>query len=96
MKAKRILLMLLVFSLFLIAGPGCRVQSPTYHKKGMIYAGKRSGKVPPGKMKKAMGAKSASAFAPGHNKNSKAIASGKGKKPKVPSYKKNKHYKKRK
>jgi hypothetical protein len=80
MKAKRNLLILLVFSLFLMVGTGCHVHHPRYHKKGMIISTRPNGKVPPGQMKKVTGAQSAKAYAPGQNKSSK----GNG-----PKYKKN-------
>lgn len=80
MKLKRNLLILLIASLFLLVGPSCRVHRPHYHKKGMIISTNPSGKLPPGKMKKAMGDQSAKAYAPGQNKSSK----GNG-----PKYKKN-------
>jgi len=78
MKAKRNLFILLIFSFFLLVGPGCRVHQPHYHKKGMIISSRPSGKVPPGHMKKAMGAKSAKAFAPGQNKPHKYNKGKKG------------------
>jgi len=75
MKITRNFLLLLVFSLFIALGSGCRshksvTHRPAYHKKGMIISTKPSGR-PPGQMKKAFGVKSAKAFAPGHNKSSK-------------------------
>lgn len=85
MKISRNILLLLVFSLFVVLGSGCRVHrhSPQYHKRGMIISTHPSGKIPPGQMKKMMGDKSAKAYAPGHNKSPKGYAQGHNKNGKV-------------
>ncbi|HET6557072.1 MAG TPA: hypothetical protein VFG54_07130 [Prolixibacteraceae bacterium] len=80
MIEKRNLVILLVFYFFLVFASSCRVHHPQYHKKGMIITSKPTGKLPPGQVKKEMGAKSAKAYAPGQNKSSKG---------KDPKYKKN-------
>jgi hypothetical protein len=64
-----IVLTLLVFSV--IAVSSCRVFYPTHPAKKtntVIIQSNPSGKVPPGQMKKATGAKSAKKYAPGQNK----------------------------
>lgn len=71
MIEKRNLVILLILYFFLMFASGCGVQHPNYHKKGMIISTKPTGKLPPGKMKKAMGDQSAKAYAPGQNKGSK-------------------------
>ena len=71
MRAKKNILILLVLSIFLIIGSGCRVQQKRTISRGQIISSQPSGKVPPGQMKKATGAKSAKAYAPGQNKKFK-------------------------
>ena len=71
MIEKRNLVILLILYFFLMFASSCRVQHPHYHKKGMIVSTKPTGKLPPGKVKKAMGDKSAKAYAPGQNKGPK-------------------------
>lgn len=71
MKTIKHFLPLLVFSLFVLLGTGCRVQSPTYHKRGVIISTHPQGKIPPGQLKKMTGAQSAKAYAPGQNKKHK-------------------------
>lgn len=92
MKMSKNLLLLFVFSLFLLLGSGCHTHRhyPQYHKKGMIITSKPNGKVPPGQVKKMTGDRSAKAYAPGQNKNSKAYSKGSGKSGK---YEKNKPHK---
>ncbi|HET6558322.1 MAG TPA: hypothetical protein VFG54_13470 [Prolixibacteraceae bacterium] len=75
MMAKRNLLILLMVYFFLTMVSGCRVHHPQYHKKGMIISTHPAGKAPPGQVKKATGAKSAKAYAPGQNKNKKGTVS---------------------
>lgn len=78
MKTSKNILLLLVFSLFILLGAGCSVHRhyPQYHKKGMIISTRPSGKIPPGQMKKMMGEQSAKAYAPGHNKSAKIHGGG--------------------
>lgn len=78
MRISKNILLLLVLSLFILLGSGCRVHRhyPQYHKKGMIITSRPNGKVPPGQVKKMTGDKSAKAYTPGHNKGSKAYAKG--------------------
>lgn len=78
MKTSKNTLLLLIFSLFILLGSGCRVHrhNPQYHKKGMIISTRPSGKMPPGQMKKMMGDKSAKAYAPGQNKGAKIHGGG--------------------
>jgi hypothetical protein len=85
MKISKNILLLLVFSLFILMGTGCRVHrhGPQYTKRGMIISTHPSGKIPPGQMKKMMGDKSAKAYAPGHNKGPKGYAQGHNKSAKI-------------
>lgn len=71
MKIKRNLLVLLLLSVFLIIGTGCKVQQKRTMSKGQIISSPPAYKMPPGQMKKATGAKSAKAYAPGQNKKYK-------------------------
>lgn len=78
MKSTKNILLLLIFSFFILLGTGCQVHrhNPQYHKKGMIISTRPSGKMSPGHMKKMMGEKSAKAYAPGHNKSAKIHGNG--------------------
>jgi len=72
MKTKKNLLVLLLFSVFLIFGSGCTVIRPHHHpSKTVIIHSNRSGRIPPGQMKKITGAKSAKQYAPGQQKKHK-------------------------
>lgn len=73
MKTKKTILLLFLISAFLIIVPGCTIIRPGYHhhSRTVIISTNPSGKVPPGQMKKATGAKSAKAYAPGQNKKPK-------------------------
>lgn len=72
MKTKKHLLILLLLSVFLLFGTGCRVYAPQHHSRTMFIHTNPNGKIPPGQMKKMTGAKSAKQYAPGqvkkHNK----------------------------
>lgn len=68
MRAKSLsLVIVLVVAIFAIS-PGCKVYHPK-HKSGTVLAPNPSGKVPPGQVKKATGAKSAKQYAPGQKKH---------------------------
>lgn len=75
MKTKKNLLILLLISSFLILETGCTIVRPGYYHptRTVIIQTNPNGKIPPGQMKKATGAKSAKQYAPGqqkkHNKN---------------------------
>lgn len=71
MKAKKRLLILLLFSVFLIFGSGCTIIKPQQRSKGVVIQSNRSGRIPPGQMKKLTGAKSAKQYAPGQQKKHK-------------------------
>ncbi|MDP2113021.1 MAG: hypothetical protein Q8K69_03060 [Bacteroidota bacterium] len=69
MKTKTHLLILLLFSVFLIFGSGCTIIKPQQQRsKGVVIHSSRSGRIPPGQMKKMTGAKSAKQYAPGQQK----------------------------
>ena len=78
MKTKKQTLILFLVFAFLIIGSSCTIIRPAYHhpSRTVIISTNPSGKIPPGQMKKATGAKSAKAYAPGQNKKNK----GQGKK----------------
>jgi hypothetical protein len=71
MKTKAHLLILLLFSVFLIFGSGCTIIKPQQRSKGVVIQSNRSGHIPPGQMKKLTGAKSAKQYAPGQQKKHK-------------------------
>lgn len=71
MKIKRSLFILILIAIFLIPATGCKVVQPHRHSKSVIFRSNPSGKVPPGQLKKATGAKSAKEYAPGQNKKKK-------------------------
>jgi hypothetical protein len=70
MKTRKSFLILFLFALFLIFGTGCTIIRPGYHypSRTVIIQTNPNGKVPPGQMKKATGAKSAKQYAPGQVK----------------------------
>ena len=79
MKTQRHFLILFLVSVFLVFGTGCMVIRPQHHprpSRTVIIHSNPSGKIPPGQMKKATGAKSAKHYAPGQQKANK----GQGKK----------------
>jgi hypothetical protein len=73
MKTKNQFLILFLVSLFLIFGTSCTVIRPQHHHPSgtVIIHSNPSGKIPPGQMKKATGAKSAKQYAPGQAKKHK-------------------------
>ena len=73
MKTKIKLLFLLFISAFLIIGTSCTIVRPGYHhpSRTVIIRTNPNGKIPPGQMKKATGAKSAKQYAPGQQKKHK-------------------------
>ena len=58
----------LVFILIFSFTSGCRVISPHYHSNSVTIQTNPNGKIPPGQLKKATGAKSAKKYAPGQVK----------------------------
>jgi len=70
MKTKKSILFLFLISAFLILGTSCTIVRPGYHhpSRTVIIHSNPNGKVPPGQMKKATGAKSAKHYAPGQVK----------------------------
>lgn len=69
MKTNNSIFTLFLIAIFLVSATGCRVVRPHHHRsKTVIVAPNPSGKVPPGQVKKATGAKSAKEYAPGQNK----------------------------
>ena len=73
MKTKKQTLILFLISAFLIIGSSCTIIRPGYHhpSRTVIIRTNPNGKVPPGQMKKATGAKSAKDYAPGQQKKQK-------------------------
>jgi flagellar basal body-associated protein FliL len=71
MKTKSSLFLIILIVIFLIPVAGCKVVHPHSHSKSVILQPNPSGKVPPGQVKKATGAKSAKEYAPGQNKKNK-------------------------
>jgi len=73
MKTKKQTLILFLVSAFLIIGSSCTIIRPGYHhpSRTVIIRTNPNGKVPPGQMKKATGAKSAKDYAPGQQKKHK-------------------------
>jgi hypothetical protein len=71
MKPTKQLLILLLFSVFLIVGSGCTIIKPQHRASGVVIHSSRSGRIPPGQMKKLTGAKSAKHYAPGQQKKHK-------------------------
>jgi hypothetical protein len=73
MKTKNQILILFLISAFLILGTGCTIVRPGYYHptRTVIIQTNPNGKIPPGQMKKATGAKSAKQYAPGQNKKQK-------------------------
>ena len=71
MNPTKHLLILLLFSVFLVFGSGCTVIKPQQRSKGVVIQSNRSGHIPPGQMKKLTGAKSAKQYAPGQQKKHK-------------------------
>lgn len=69
--AMKHLLILLLFSVFLVFGSGCTITKPQQRSKGVVIQSNRSGHIPPGQMKKMTGAKSAKQYAPGQQKKHK-------------------------
>lgn len=76
MKTKNQILVLFLISVFLIFGTSCGIVRPGYHRpsRTVIIHTNPNGKIPPGKMKKATGAKSARQYAPGQQKAHKGQA----------------------
>ncbi len=68
MKTKSLLLLIILVIAVFAVSPGCKVHHPKY-KSGILVAPNPSGKVPPGQVKKATGAKSAKQYAPGQKKH---------------------------
>jgi flagellar basal body-associated protein FliL len=71
MKTKNSLFILILIVIFLIPVAGCKVVQPHRQSKSVIFRSNQSGKIPPGQLKKATGAKSAKEYAPGQNKKKK-------------------------
>ena len=71
MKTKSSLFILILIVIFLIPVAGCKEVHPKRQTKSVILQPNSSGKVPPGQVKKATGAKSAKVYAPGQNKKKK-------------------------
>ena len=72
MKTNNSIFTLFLIAIFLVSATGCRVIRPHHHRsKTVIVAPNPIGKVPPGQVKKATGAKSAKQYAPGQNKKKK-------------------------
>lgn len=73
MKTKNQILILFLISVFLILGTGCTIIRPGYYHptRTVIIQTNPNGKIPPGQMKKATGAKSAKQYAPGQQKKHK-------------------------
>ncbi|HAQ20799.1 MAG TPA: hypothetical protein DCR40_16435 [Prolixibacteraceae bacterium] len=78
MKTKKQFLILLLISVFLILGASCKIARVGYYHptRTVILQTNPNGKMPPGHMKKATGAKSAKQYAPGQVKKQ----NGQGKK----------------
>ena len=70
MKTRKSYLILFLISAFLILGTSCTIVRPGYHRpsRTVIIHTNPNGKIPPGQMKKATGAKSAKQYAPGQQK----------------------------
>jgi hypothetical protein len=73
MKTKNQILIFFLISAFLILGNSCTIIRPGYHhpSRTVIIQTNPNGKIPPGQMKKATGAKSAKQYAPGQQKKHK-------------------------
>lgn len=73
MKTRKSYLILFLISAFLILGTSCTIVRPGYHppSRTVIIKTNPNGKIPPGQMKKATGAKSAKQYAPGQQKKQK-------------------------
>lgn len=74
MKTQNQLLILFILALFLVFGSSCKVIRPQQHprpSRTVIIHSNPNGKIPPGQMKKATGAKSAKHYAPGQAKKHK-------------------------
>jgi len=73
MKTRKPFLILFLLAAFLVFGTGCTIIRPGYHhtSRTVIIRTNPNGKIPPGQMKKATGAKSAKQYAPGQNKKHK-------------------------
>lgn len=72
MKTRKPFLILFLLAVFLVFGTGCMVIRPHHHpSRTVIIHSNHKGKVPPGQMKKATGAKSAKQYAPGQQKKHK-------------------------
>jgi hypothetical protein len=73
MKTKSHFLILFLLSVFLVFGTGCTIIRPNHQhpSRTVIIKTKADGKIPPGQMKKAPGAKSAKQYAPGQVKKNK-------------------------
>jgi hypothetical protein len=78
MKTRKPFLIHFLLAVFLVFGSGCTIIRPGYHhpSRTVIIHTNPNGKIPPGQMKKATGAKSAKQYAPGQVKKQ----SGKSKK----------------
>ena len=73
MKTKNQILILFLISAFLILGTSCKIARVGYYHptRTVIIKTNPNGKIPPGQMKKATGAKSAKQYAPGQQKKQK-------------------------
>jgi len=73
MKTRKPFLILFLLAAFLVFGTGCTIIRPGYHhpSRTVIIKTNPNGKIPPGQMKKATGAKSAKQYAPGQQKKQK-------------------------
>jgi len=73
MKTKKQFLILLLISVFLILGTSCKITRVGYYHptRTVILQTNPNSKIPPGKMKKKTGAKSAKQYAPGQQKKHK-------------------------
>lgn len=73
MKTQRLVILIVSFALIFTFASGCRVVQPKYRTNAVIIQTNPNGKIPPGQIKKATGAKSAKNYAPGQNKKGKKI-----------------------
>jgi hypothetical protein len=73
MKVQKLLLNLILVSVFLVFGTSCTIIRPNHQhpSRTVIIKTNGNGKIPPGQMKKATGAKNAKQYAPGQVKKNK-------------------------
>lgn len=73
MKTRKPVFVLVLIAAFLLSVTSCGVIRTQNHRpRTVVIHPNPSGKIPPGQMKKATGAKSAKAYAPGQNKPHKS------------------------